>query len=109
MGSVVESFNSGIAFQYISVASMFLSSTVFYFFLAHLLPVNVVGSISLLYAIMAIGTTIFMLGLSNGIQHFFSYHLARNNNNTILALIIKTALLGVFLAISAFFSIYYFS
>ena len=109
MGSITESFSSGVAFQYISVTSMFLSSAIFYFFLAHLLPVNIVGSISLLYAIIAIATTVFMLGLNNGIQHFFSYHLARNNNNTILALIIKTALLGVFLAISAFFSIYYLS
>ena len=109
MGSIVESFSSGVAFQYISVSSMFISSTVFYFFLAHLLPVSIVGSISLLYAIMAIGTTVFMLGLGNGIQHFFSYHLARNNNSTLLALLRKTTLLGMFLAISAFFSIYYLS
>lgn len=71
MGSITESFSSGVAFQYISVTSMFLSSATFYFFLAHLLPVNIVGSISLLYAIMAIATTVFMMGLSNGIQHFF--------------------------------------
>ena len=109
MGSVVESFSSGVAFQYISIASMFLSSSIFYFFLAHLLPVNIVGSISLLYAIMAIATTVFMLGLNNGLQHFFSYHLIRNNNNTLLSLIRKTSLLGVLLAISAFFAIYYFS
>ena len=63
----------------------------------------------MLYAIVAIGTTVFMLGLGNGIQHFFSYHLARNNNNTLLALIRKTALLGTLLAISAFFSIYFLS
>ena len=88
---------------------MFVSSTFFYFFLAHLLPSNEVGSISLLYAIMAIGTTVFMLGLSNGIQHFFSYHLAKNNNNTLLELIRKTALLGTLLAISAFLSIYFLS
>ena len=67
-----------------------------------------VGSISLLYAIMAIGTTVFMLGLNNGIQHFFSYHLSRNNN-TLLALIRNTALLGTLLSISAFFSIYFLS
>ena len=88
---------------------MFLSSAIFYFFLAHLLPVNIVGSISLLYAIIAIATTVFMLGLNNGIQHFFSYHLARNNNSTLLALIRRTALLGILLAISAFFAIYYLS
>ena len=109
MADLKESFNSGVAFQYISVSSMFVSSTVFYFFLAHLLPTSVVGSISLLYAIMAIGTTVFMLGLGKGIQHFFSYHLARNNNNTLLALIRNTALLGTFLSISAFFSIYFLS
>ena len=109
MGSIIESFSSGVAFQYISVSSMFLSSAIFYFFLAHLLPVNIVGSISLLYAIIAIATTVFMLGLSNGIQHFFSYHLTRNNNSTLIALIRRTALLGILLAISAFFAIYYLS
>lgn len=104
----VESFSSGVKIQYISVASMFLSSSIFYFFLAHLLPVNLVGSISLLYPIMVIATTVFMLGLNNGLQHFFSYHLARNNN-ILLVLIKKTALLGIILAISAFIAIFYLS
>ena len=88
---------------------MFLSSAIFYFFLAHLLPVNIVGSISLLYAIIAIATTVFMLGLNSGIQHFFSYHLTRNNNGTLLALIRRTALLGMFLAIGSFFAVFYLS
>ncbi|WP_298278400.1 oligosaccharide flippase family protein [Ferroplasma sp.] len=107
MGDITESFGSGVAFQYSAVASMFLSSTIFYFFIAHLLPVDTVGSISLLYAIMNIMTTVFVFGLSFGIQHYFSYHLARKNNNTLLKLIKKTVLIGLVLTILAFLSIYY--
>ena len=107
MGDISESFGSGVAFQYSSVAAMFLSSTFFYFFIAHLLPVNTVGSISLLYALMNILTTVFVFGLSFGIQHYFSYHLARKNNNTLLKLIKRTAILGLLLAILAFLFIFY--
>ncbi len=106
---ISESFGSGVAFQYSSVAAMFLSSVFFYFFLAHLLPVNTVGSISLLYAIMNIMTTVFIFGLSYGIQHYFSYHLARKNNATLMKLIKITALFGLILAAMAFLFIYYLS
>jgi O-antigen/teichoic acid export membrane protein len=106
MSGISESYTFGVSLQYFSVAAMFLSSTLFYFFLAHILPVSIVGSISLLYAIMNIGATVFMFGFSSGIQHYFSYHLARQNNNTILKLIRKTTLIGLLLASGAFMSLY---
>ena len=109
MGSIRESFSSGISFQYISVISMFLSSSIFYFFLAHLLPVSTVGSISLLYAIISIATTVFVFGLGYGIQHYFSYHLTRNNSATLLKLIEKTVIFGFLLSITAFIVLYYLS
>ena len=109
MSGISESYTSGVSLQYFSVAAMFLSSILFYFFLAHILPVNIVGSISLLYAIMNIGTTVFIFGLSFGIQHYFAYHLARKNNNTLLILIRKTAIIGLLLASGAFVSLYFLS
>lgn len=107
MNDITEPFGSGVKLQYISYAAMFLSSTIFYFFLAHILPVNAVGSVSLLYAIMDIGSILFTFGLRAGIQHYFSYHLAKNNNNTLMKLIRITALLGILFPTFAFISIYY--
>ena len=107
MAKIGESFNYGVLFQYFSVASMFLSSSIFYFFLAHLLPVASVGAISLLYAVMNIMNSIFMFGLSNGIQHYFSFHLNRGNNLTVTKLIKKTTMLSFILALGAFISTYY--
>jgi len=100
--SITESFGSGVAFQYSSVISLFLSSTFFYFFIAHVLPVDTVGSISLLYAIINIVITIFVFGMSGGIQHYFSYHLARENYETLLKFIRKTSLLALILSSMAF-------
>ena len=52
-------------------------------------------------------TTVFIFGLSYGIQHYFSYHLARKNNFTLTKLIKRTALFGLILAAMAFLFIYY--
>ena len=107
MNDITEPFGSGVKLQYISYAAMFLSSTIFYFFLAHILPVDAVGSVSLLYAIMDIGSILFTFGLRAGIQHYFSYHLAKHNNSTLMKLMRTTLLLGIFLPAFAFISIYY--
>ena len=107
MGHIKESFSSGISFQYIFVSSMFLSSSIFYFLLAHLLPVNTVGSISLLYAIIGIATSIFVFGLGYGIQHYFSYHLTRNDDAILVKLIEKTVIFAFLLSIVAFIVLYY--
>lgn len=113
MSDLTESFSIGVIFQYSAVSSMFISSAIFYFALARMLSVSVVGSISLLYAIMNILTTIFIFGLGNGLQHYLSYHLARNNNEIIKKLIIRTTFLAILLAglayISVYFSSYYVS
>ncbi|WMT50453.1 MAG: polysaccharide biosynthesis C-terminal domain-containing protein [Ferroplasma sp.] len=106
MSSITESFSSGVGFQYSAVASMFISSSLFYFFIAHLLPVNIVGSISLLYAIMNIMAVVFVFGLSNGIQHYISYHLVRENHQAIMKLMKQTIVFAVLLALSAFIFMY---
>ncbi|WP_337860799.1 polysaccharide biosynthesis C-terminal domain-containing protein [Ferroplasma sp.] len=107
MSGIGESFSSGVAFQYSAVASMFLSSSLFYFFIAHLLPVNIVGGISLLYAIMNIMAVVFVFGLSTGIQHYLSYHIARENHSAIMKLIRQTIAFSLLLSSLAFIFIYF--
>ncbi len=102
-----EPFGSGVAFQYSSVLAMFLSSSLFYFLIAHILPVTIVGSISLLYAILNIATAVFVFGLSKGVQHYLSYHISQGNNLTVMKLIKKTVLISPILAISAFTVMYF--
>ena len=107
MGNITESFSSGVTFQYSAVASMFISSSLFYFFIAHLLPVAVVGSISLLYAIMNIIGVVFMFGLSNGVQHYLSYHLVRENHSAVMKLMKQTIIFSILLALGAFSFMYF--
>ena len=107
MSSITESFSSGVTFQYSAVASMFISSSLFYFFIAHILPVNIVGSISLLYAIMNIMAVVFVFGLSQGIQHYISYHLVRQNHQAVMKLMKQTMLLAILLALTAFVFMYF--
>jgi stage V sporulation protein B len=107
LSSITESFSSGITFQYSAVISLLISSSVFYFFIAHILPVNIVGSISLLYAIMNIMAVVFVFGLSNGIQHYISYHLVRENHIAIMKLMKQTMAFAILLALSAFACMYF--
>ena len=106
MSSITESFSSGVTFQYSAVASLFISSSLFYFLIAHILPVNSVGAISLLYAIMNIMGVVFIFGLSYGIQHYISYHLVRENHNAIIKLMKQTTAFALLLALTAFTFMY---
>ncbi|AAT42882.1 polysaccharide biosynthesis C-terminal domain-containing protein [Picrophilus oshimae] len=102
-----QSFISGVIFQYGAVLSLYLSSFIFYFIVAHILPTYLVGVISLLLAILNIFYTVFALGLGTGMQHFISYHLARNNINTIRRIIKDTSLIGILLSAAAFLFTYF--
>ena len=101
-----QSFISGVIFQYGAVLSLYLSSFIFYFIIAHILPVYLVGSLSLLLAILNIFYTVFALGLGTGMQHFISYHLARNNLRAIRRIIKNTSFIGIILSASAFLFTY---
>ncbi|MEM0140237.1 MAG: flippase, partial [Ferroplasma sp.] len=107
MSGISESFSTGVTFQYSAVGVMYISSSLFYFFIAHLLPVSDVGSISLLYAIMNIMAVVFVFGLSNGIQHYLSYHMVRMNHKAIMKLIKQTMALGIILGILAFIFMFF--
>ena len=97
-----ESFESGIALQYSAVISMFIFSTLFYFIIAHLLSTTLVGSISLIYALISIFSVFFVVGFSAGIEHFVSFHLSRENYGNVRSIIRKTGLFAIISAIIAY-------
>ena len=97
-----ESFESGIALQYSAVISMFIFSTLFYFIIAHLLSTTLVGSISLIYALISIFSVFFVIGFSAGIEHFVSFHLSRENYGNVRSIIRKTGLFAIISAIIAY-------
>jgi stage V sporulation protein B len=103
---IKESFGSGVSYQYISIAAMYISSLFFYFLIAHLLPVNTVGSISLIYGIINIAGMFFLFGFHNGIEHFISFHLARNNFKNIRHIIRTILVFAIISSILSFFIIY---
>ena len=102
MNSESESFESGVALQYAAVISMFIFSTLFYFIIAHLLSTTIVGSISLIYAMISIFSVFFVIGFSAGIEHFVSYHLSRNNFGNVKSLIKKTGTFAIISAVIAY-------
>ena len=102
MNGESESFESGVALQYAAVISMFIFSTLFYFIIAHLLSTTIVGSISLIYAMISIFSVFFVIGFSAGIEHFVSYHLSRNNFGNVKSLIKKTGTFAIISAVIAY-------
>ena len=102
MNGESESFESGVALQYAAVISMFIFSTLFYFIIAHLLSTTIVGSISLIYAMISIFSVFFVIGFSAGIEHFVSYHLSRNNSGNVKSLIKKTGTFAIISAVIAY-------
>ena len=106
MNDESESFESGVALQYAAVISMFIFSTLFYFIIAHLLSTTIVGSISLIYAMISIFSVFFVIGFSAGIEHFVSYHLSRNNYGNVKSLIKKTGTFAIISALIAYIVIF---
>jgi O-antigen/teichoic acid export membrane protein len=52
---------------------------------------------------------LFVFGLSNGIQHYLSYHLVRENHSAIMKLMKETIAFSIFLALLAFTFMYFFA
>ncbi|MGE9810744.1 oligosaccharide flippase family protein, partial [Ferroplasma acidiphilum] len=109
MAARKETFGSGVTLQYGAVASMFLFSTIFYFLLAHLLSTTLVGSISLLYAIMNISGVIFVLGFTQGLEHFISFHISRGNYGNIKVMIRRIGIFAIISSIVAMVVVYFIS
>ena len=96
-----ESIGSGIVFQYAYFAAMTLSGAAFYLYVTHLYPTSVVGSISLLLAIVGLFPAFFTLGLQYGWQHFVSYGIGQGDSEEIGRLIRQAMRTGLLLSLAA--------
>jgi len=57
--------------------SLVVAGSLFYIFIIHSHSTEIVGVFSLLNAIAFLFSTVFSLGLQQGMQHLISYHLGR--------------------------------
>lgn len=96
-----EPLGSGIVFQYAYYATMTISGAVFYIYLVHAFPEEVVGSAAILLAILNLFPAIFSLGLQFGWQHFISYELGHGNMESIGAILSSSIRIGMLLSIFA--------
>lgn len=67
---------------------------------------TLVGSISLIYAIISIFSVFFVIGFSAGIEHFVAFHLSRNNYGNVKSLIKKTGVFAIISAVMAYTVVY---
>lgn len=86
-GSGRDELGRGIIYQYAYVATLTLAGAAFYIYAIHFFPSNIVGSISLLIAILQLFPLIFSLGLGYGLQHFISYEMGNSNKQAISSLL----------------------
>ena len=70
-----EEISGGIFFQYVNSIALVLAGFVFYIYIIHFYPSDLVGTVALLIAITSLLNIFFSLGLGYGLQHFVSYHL----------------------------------
>ena len=96
----------GAYWQYISSVLLVIVGGLFYIFIIHLYSTEIVGVFSLLSAIAYLFSTVFNLGLQQGIQHFISYHLGRGEDGKIRGLVRRFTVVGLLLSSAAFISLW---
>lgn len=84
-----DSTLSGAYWQYISSITFVFVGGIFYIFLIHFYNIQIVGVFSLLSAIIYLFSTVFSLGLQQGVQHFISFHLGRGDDEVVRSYIKK--------------------
>jgi len=81
----------------------------FYIFIIHFYSTEIIGVFSLLSAISFLFSTVFSLGLQQGVQHLISYRLGRGEDGMIRSLVRKFTAVGFLLASAAFISLWFLS
>ena len=56
---------------------------------------------------MNIMAVVFVFGLSNVVQHYLSYHIARENHSAVMKLMKQTIAFSIILALAAFSFMYF--
>ncbi len=102
-----EEISGGIFFQYVNSIALVLAGFVFYIYIIHFYPSDLVGMVALLLAITSLLNIFFSLGLGYGLQHFVSYHLGRNEYGAIRGLVTKFLIIGLGLAFISLIFLYF--
>lgn len=102
-----DSTLKGLYWQFISSVTMVIVGGLFYIFLIHYYSTQIVGVFSLLSAVAYLFSTIFLLGLNQGVQHFISFHLGRGEDGIVKTLIVRFSIVGLILSVLAFFSLWF--
>ena len=80
---------------------------ILYFYIIHFYSSELVGTVALLLAIVSLLNIFFSLGIGNGMQHYLSYYLGRNDYVTIRNIIMKFTLISISLATAGLLFIYF--
>lgn len=93
-----DSVSRGVFYQYLNSITVVFAGFLFYIYIIHFFSAEVVGVVALLLAIASLLNIIFSLGLGNGVQHFISYYLGKNEYGKIAEFIRKFTLISVIIA-----------
>jgi O-antigen/teichoic acid export membrane protein len=102
-----EELGEGIFFQYVNSFFYVIAGFIFYIYIIHFYSSELVGTVALLLAITSLLNIFFSLGLGYGLQHYISYHLGRNEYESIKFLITKFSLVGFFLSVMSLLFLYF--
>jgi len=97
---------TGILFQYINSIVNVLSGFLFYIYIIHFYNSELLGTVSLLLALVSLLNIVFSLGIGVGMQHFISYHMGRREHDLIKNMIKRFELLGGILGLTGAIFIY---
>ncbi|MCI4434737.1 MAG: flippase [Thermoplasmata archaeon] len=93
-----DSVSRGIVYQYANSITILIAGFLFYIYIIHFFPPEIVGAVALLLAIASLFNIVFTLGLGSGVQHFISYHLGRNEPEDIHKIIRKFSMIALMIS-----------
>ncbi len=101
-----ETIGHSAIYQYIGSLSVILGGAIFYIFLIETLTQSEVGSVTLLSTILGLFSVILTIGIGPGIQHFVSYHMARNEYLAVSQILKRVTALSILLGAFSSIAIY---
>ncbi|MGC8497808.1 MAG: flippase [Thermoplasmata archaeon] len=101
-----EEIGGSIILQYLNSITLVLAGFIFYIYVMHFFSSELVGTVTLLLAIVSLLNIFFSLGLGTGMQHYLSYFLGKNDYGIIKNIIYKFIIISVLLASAGLLFIY---
>lgn len=93
-----DTLGKGILYQYAFSSIFALSSAIFYIYIAREFPPYDLGTVTLLFSILALFPLFFSFGLQSGWQHFTSYEIGAGNEDAAIIIIRRSILTGLALS-----------